>query len=208
MKMNVKKNFLFRFFAVSLLVILFTVEVKADNVTELQQRLDEILSQANCQVSAEVVSAGKYDLLYSYNPQNKQIPASVTKIVTAALALTQLGLDYKFKTVVYTDDSNFKDGVINGNIYLKGYGDPDLNSSDIIYLAKQIHEKGIKEITGNIIYDESFFDNQHYTLGYNNDTDQRYWPYVSALNLDKNYGGYDPAYTAGELRDIGLTYRH
>ena len=205
MKMNVKKSFLFRFFAVSLLVILFTVEVRADNVTELQQRLDEILSQANCQVSAEVVSAGKYDLLYSYNPQNKQIPASVTKIVTAALALTQLGLDYKFKTVVYTDDSNFKDGVINGNIYLKGYGDPDLNSSDIIYLAKQIHEKGIKEITGNIIYDESFFDNQHYTLGYNNDTDQRYWPYVSALNLDKNYGGYDPAYTAGELLATDLT---
>lgn len=196
-----KKNFaaFFKFFTFTLVFLVFASASKADNVTELQQRLEAIVSSANCQVSVEVVSASKYDVLYSHNPTAKLIPASVTKLVTAAIALVELGLDYKFKTIVYTDDSNISDGVINGNIYLKGYGDPDLNSSDIIYLAKQIKEKNIREITGNIIYDESYFDDQRYTLGFSSDTDQRYWPYVSALNLDKNYGGYDPAYTAGDL---------
>ena len=189
----------FKFFTAALILFVFAGDVKADNVTELQQRLDAIVSSANCQISVEVVSASKYDVLYSHNPTAKLIPASVTKLVTAAIALVELGLDYKFKTIVYTDDSNISDGIINGNLYLKGYGDPDLNSSDIIYLAKQIKEKNIKEITGNIIYDESYFDTQRYTLGFSSDTDQRYWPYVSALNLDKNYGGYDPAYTAGDL---------
>lgn len=196
---------LFRFLTCALVVFVFTSEVKADNVTELQQRLDAIVSSANCQVSVEVVSASKYDMLYSYNPTAKLIPASVTKLVTAAIALAELGLDHKFKTIIYTDDSNISDGVINGNLYLKGYGDPDLNSSDIIYLAKQIKDKNIREITGNIIYDESYFDDQRYTLGFSKDTDQRYWPYVSALNLDKNYGGYDPAYTAGDLLATDLT---
>ena len=58
------------------------------------------------------------------------IPASITKLITAAVAFQELGISYDFKTVVYTDDSDIKDGVINGNLYLKGYGDPDLNSSE------------------------------------------------------------------------------
>ena len=130
--------------AFMLILLVFTTGAKADNISDLQERLDAIVASANCQVSVEVVSAAKYDLLYSYNPTAKQIPASITKLVTSTIALVNLGLDYKFKTIVYTDDSNISDGVINGNIYLKGYGDPDLNSSDIIFLAKQIKEKNIK----------------------------------------------------------------
>ena len=205
--MRAKKNNLlfFKSFAVIVLLALFSSNAKADNITELQDRLDAIVSAANCQVSVQVVSASQYDLLYSHNPGSKQIPASITKVVTAALALVELGIDYKFKTIVYTDDSNIKDGVVNGNIYLKGYGDPDLNSSDIIYLAKQLNEKGIKEITGNIVYDESYFDSDYMGFSYSGDTDKRWWPYVSALNLDKNYGGYDPAFTAGDLLAADIT---
>lgn len=92
------------------------------------------------------------------------IPASITKLITAAVAIDVLGINFDFKTVVYTDDSDIKDGVINGNVYLKGFGDPDLNSSDITYLAKEVVSKGIKEITGNIIYDESYLDDNHYGL--------------------------------------------
>jgi len=144
-------------------------------------------------------------MIYSYNPDAKLIPASVTKLVTAAIALKYLGTDFKFKTILYTDDQNIKDGVINGNLYLKGYGDPDLNSSDIIYLAKQLKEKNITSITGNIIYDQSYLDDDYYSRSQSNDTDLRYWPYVSALNLDKNYGGYDPAYTAADLLAADIT---
>jgi serine-type D-Ala-D-Ala carboxypeptidase/endopeptidase (penicillin-binding protein 4) len=187
------------------IAIFIAGHAKADNVTELQQRLDAIVSSANCQISVQVISASNNDIIYSYNPDAKLIPASVTKLVTAAIALKNLGVDYKFKTILYTDDKNIKDGVINGNLYLKGYGDPDLNSSDIIYLAKKLKEMNITSITGNIIYDQSYLDTDYYSRSQSNDTDLRYWPYVCALNLDKNFGGYDPAYTAADLLASDIT---
>lgn len=169
-----------------------------DKTEELAANIDQIISDVNCSVSLQIVSADKYDLLYEYNPELKMIPASITKLVTAAVAFEELGVSYDFKTVLYTDDSDIKDGVINGNLYLKGYGDPDLGSADISALAKQLSEKAIWEITGNIIYDESFLDDDHYGLAnsFKNDTKQNYWPYVSAINFNKNGGGYDPASTA------------
>lgn len=172
-----------------------------DKVEELGLRIDSIINSLGCTVSVQVASADKYDLLYEHNPQQMMIPASITKIITAAAAINILGMNYDFKTIVYTDDNDINDGVINGNIYLKGYGDPDLNTSDILYLAKQINEKGIREITGNIIYDESYLDDQHYNIAnyYKGDTHINYWPYVSALNLNKNPGNGDPAAAAGSI---------
>lgn len=175
-----------------------------DKTEELAQKIDSILNYVDCKVSIQVTSADKYDLLYEHNPREKMIPASITKLITASTAINVLGINYDFKTVAYSDDNDLKDGIINGNLYLKGYGDPDLNSSDISYLAKLISEKNITEITGNIIYDESYLDDQHYGIAnyYAGDTKQGYWPYVSALNLNKNPGGFDPASSAaGQLMD-------
>ncbi|CAF4668597.1 unnamed protein product, partial [Rotaria sp. Silwood1] len=87
-----------------------------------------------------------------------------------------------------------------------GFGDPDLNSSDIRYLAKNILSKNITSITGNIIYDESFLDDTYYGLAnyYSNDTKKQYWPYVNGLALDKNSGGYNPASSAASLLQTEL----
>lgn len=172
-----------------------------DSVAEFAARIDSIVSYANCKISVQIASADKYDLLYEHNPQEQMIPASITKLVTAAAAIHYLGVGYEFKTIVFTDDSNIKDGVVNGNIYLKGYGDPDLSSGDIAELAEKIAEKNITEITGNIIYDDSFLDNEYYSLAnyYKGDTHQNYWPYVSGINLNKNPGSSDPAATAAGI---------
>jgi len=171
------------------------------NTDDLALRIDSIVNSIGCTISVQVVSADKYDLLYERNPRQKMIPASLTKLITAATAIDVLGINYEFKTIVYTDDSDIKDGIINGNIYLKGYGDPDLNSSDLMYLAKLVREKSINEITGNLIYDESYLDDEHFGIAnyYKGDTHVNYWPYVSALNLNKNPGNYNPALSAGNL---------
>lgn len=172
-----------------------------DNLKNFQLRMDSIVATVNCGVSIQVVSASRYDLLYAYKPESKMIPASITKVITSATAFSQLGVNYEFKTIIYTDDNNLGDGVVNGNIYLKGYGDPDLSSYDISVLAKQLAAKNIREITGNIIYDDSFLDAEHYGLAnyYNADTKIAYWPYVCALSLDKNKGSSDPAYSAANV---------
>lgn len=177
-----------------------------DKTEELAEGINSIVNSVNCKVSIQITSADKYDLLYELNPQEKMIPASITKLITASTAIDVLGINYDFKTIVYTDDSEINDGIINGNLYLKGYGDPDLSSTDIIYLAKLVSEKNIKEITGNIVYDESYLDDAHYGIAnyYQGDTKQGYWPYVSGINLNKNPGGFDPAAMAAELLSENL----
>ena len=197
MNLKMKRNLSVVFF----LFFVFSNLTAASKLEDFQAKIDSIISSVNYSVSVQIVSADKYDVLYSYKPQSKMIPASISKLVTAIAGLEYLGAGYEFKTVVYTDDINIEDGIINGNLYLKGYGDPDLNSSDIRFLAKNILGKNITSITGNIIYDESYLDDTYYGLAnyYSNDTKKQYWPYVNALALDKNSGGYNPASSAASL---------
>jgi len=199
--LKIVKHFKSAFFTACILFFTSGVALPADKVDELGQKIDEIISDLNCSVSIQVASADKYDLLYELNPRISMIPASITKLVTAAAAFEYLGISHDFKTVVFTDDNDIKDGIVNGNIYLKGYGDPELNSSNVSDLAKKISEKGITEITGNVYYDESYFDDEHYALAnyYNGDTHRNYWPYITALSFNKNGGGYDPAFSAASF---------
>lgn len=173
-----------------------------DRVKELQAKLDSLIAGIKCDVSAQVVSATKYDQLYEYKSTKKMIPASISKVITSATALSKLGISFEFRTMVYTDDNNISDGIVNGNLYLKGYGDPDFGGPDMDVLVSQILLKNIKEITGNIIYDESYFDDEHYALSnyYQGDTGPAYWPYISALSFNKNKGSGNPAaYAANTL---------
>ncbi|HEY3250801.1 MAG TPA: D-alanyl-D-alanine carboxypeptidase/D-alanyl-D-alanine-endopeptidase [Ignavibacteria bacterium] len=174
------------------------------NVTALQQSLDALVQPVNSagiRISCKVVHADYNKTLYEFHPEEEMIPASITKLIICACAYSKLGKSYNIPTIVYTDDGDINDGTIDGNLYLKGYGDPDLNSSDMQYLAKNIFDRGIKGITGNIVADESFFDTDYKTLSghYNGDTGPSYWPYVNALALDKNEGSYNPATSAATL---------
>jgi D-alanyl-D-alanine carboxypeptidase len=182
------------------------VKISDEKAEELKGRLDSIclpLKSAGVKVSCKVMHADFGRILYECDPEMEMIPASITKAIIAAATYQKLGTNYNIPTVVYTDDSDIKDGIINGNLYLKGYGDPDLNSGDIQTLAQEIIKRGIKEITGNIVADESFFDNNYKSLSgmYSGDTGPSYWPYVSALCLDKSTG----ALSAGGMLSYSLT---
>ena len=200
---------LLKYFSILLIItsVSFAKGRGKDKFGVFQAKMDSIVATVNCSVSVQVVSASKYDLLYAYKPEAKMIPASITKVITSATAFSLLGVNYEFKTIIYTDDNNLGDGVVNGNIYLKGYGDPDLSSYDISILAKQLANKNIREITGNIIYDDSYLDGEHYGLAnyYNSDTKIGYWPYVCALSLDKNKGSSNPAYSAANVLSSSLS---
>ncbi len=200
----------------SFLVVLFIFSGKSFGQFEqtkldaLKQSLETIVtsvSNSGITISAKVIHADYNKVLYEYKPETEMIPASITKVVTATCAFAKLGQSYNLETVVYTDDNNIANGVINGNLYLKGYGDPDLNSGDIKTLAEAIVARNITEITGNIVADESFFDSQYYGLSgyYSGDTGPSYWPYISALSLDKNTGRSNPATSAASLLSSYLT---
>lgn len=94
--------------------------------------------------------------LISHQAQKPLNPASTMKLVTSDAALEMLGPAYRWKTEVYYD-GNLRNGTLDGNLYLKGYGDPHLMSSDMWRLVTQIKQAGIKQIKGDLILDDSFF---------------------------------------------------
>ncbi|HSP86591.1 MAG TPA: D-alanyl-D-alanine carboxypeptidase/D-alanyl-D-alanine-endopeptidase, partial [Ignavibacteriaceae bacterium] len=62
-------------------------------------------------------------------------------------------------TKILSDDNNLEDGVVNSNLYIKGYGNSLFTSEDLQSMVNEIREMGITKITGKIIGDDSYFDN-------------------------------------------------
>ena len=186
------------FFKILFLSLWFSAVVVAqpkDKISELKENIDNIVKSVNCDMSVQVASATKYDLLYEYQSGKKMIPASISKVVTSAIALQYLGAGYEFKTVLFTDDVNISDGVINGNLYIKGYGDPAFGTADLFTLIKKFLGKNITEITGNIIYDDTYLDDENFGLAnyYSGDTKLQYWPFVNSLSYNRNASRVNPS---------------
>ncbi|HYN54787.1 MAG TPA: D-alanyl-D-alanine carboxypeptidase/D-alanyl-D-alanine-endopeptidase [Methylotenera sp.] len=85
-------------------------------------------------------------------------PASTMKLLTSYAGLSLLGPAYRWKTEVYTDGA-VNNGVLNGNLYLKGYGDPNFMTADFWRLLNSLRQLGIKEIKGDLVIDNSYFAN-------------------------------------------------
>ena len=83
-------------------------------------------------------------------------PASVMKVLTTLAALDQLGPAHTWKTrVLYS--GNIERGVLQGDLILQGGGDPSLTQERFWALLREVREKGIREIRGDVILDNSFY---------------------------------------------------
>jgi D-alanyl-D-alanine carboxypeptidase/D-alanyl-D-alanine-endopeptidase (penicillin-binding protein 4) len=95
--------------------------------------------------------------LFAQNADRSLAPASNEKLAVSFAALRELGPDYRFRTDVI--GRGRQDGrVWVGNLVLKGYGDPTLDSQGLDELAAQLRARGIREVTGRLLGDESWFD--------------------------------------------------
>ncbi|MBM7060924.1 D-alanyl-D-alanine carboxypeptidase/D-alanyl-D-alanine-endopeptidase [Pseudomonas sp. UL073] len=83
-------------------------------------------------------------------------PASTMKLITTYAALEMLGPTYQWKTEFYADGP-LKDGVLQGNLYLKGGGDPKLNLEKLWLLMRDLRANGVQKITGDLVLDRSRF---------------------------------------------------
>jgi len=83
-------------------------------------------------------------------------PASTMKLVTTYAALEMLGPTYQWKTEFYTDGT-LSNGVLNGNLYLKGGGDPKLNMEKLWLLMRDLRANGVQTVTGDLVLDRSHF---------------------------------------------------
>lgn len=112
------------------------------------------ISQNSVAVFVQPVDAAVPSL--SHNTEKSMNPASVMKLVTTHAALDLLQPNYRWKTEVYRD-SSVENGVLNGNLIIKGYGDPSFKAQEFWRLLMSLQLAGIKQINGDFVIDKSHF---------------------------------------------------
>ncbi|MCU1678286.1 MAG: D-alanyl-D-alanine carboxypeptidase/D-alanyl-D-alanine-endopeptidase [Frankiales bacterium] len=171
----------------------------------LEPRLDRALAVPH--VSAAASAAFAVDLatgeaIYAHNESLPLLPASNEKLAVTYAALTALGPSFTIETDVL--GAGRQVGTTwQGDLVLKGYGDPTLSSSDLTVLARQVRADGIVRVTGGVLGDESWFDARRTAPGWKAAFYIEESPPLSALIVDRGRLGrwtsHDPALAAAQL---------
>ncbi len=142
-----------------------------------------------------VVSLTRGDTLYKLSADTPMVPASTMKTFTAALALERLGPDFAFSTDVLRDGALGPDGVVHGNLILRGDGDPGLSprfvrggpDAPMDMLARFVAGAGVKKISGDLIADASGMEGRRIPEGWlTRYAGASYAAPFSALSLNEN----------------------
>jgi D-alanyl-D-alanine carboxypeptidase/D-alanyl-D-alanine-endopeptidase (penicillin-binding protein 4) len=117
------------------------------------------LSSAIIAVSVKDVSDSK--AILEHNSYIQLTPASTFKLITTIVALEKLGVNFQFKTEVYYS-GKIENKTLNGNLIIKGYGDPTFESRffkspSLQEICESLKNKGVEHISGKIIIDNSYF---------------------------------------------------
>jgi len=107
----------------------------------------------------EIYSLDRRETLYAVEEQTLFIPASNLKLLTTAVALMTLGPDYRYPTHIYATGP-IEDGVLKGDLYIKGFGDPKFVTEQMWLLTSGLATLPLKRITGNVYADDTFFDRE------------------------------------------------
>ncbi|MBN3849203.1 D-alanyl-D-alanine carboxypeptidase/D-alanyl-D-alanine-endopeptidase [Paraburkholderia sp. Ac-20342] len=109
-------------------------------------------------ISVVVEKVGDRTPILALNAGKPMLPASTMKLVTTYSGLSILGPDYRWRTSAYSDGTLDASGVLHGNLYIQGTGDPKLVPEELIDLVQKIHKAGITGIDGALVLDKRYFD--------------------------------------------------
>ena len=115
-------------------------------------------------LSAYVVNIDNNEVILSWNSSAPKNPASVMKILTTAVALDKLGPAYQWHTDFYFSGT-LENEVLDGDLIIKGFGDPYLTSEKIWGMLRNLRKRGIRNITGDLLLDDSYFSHPNYVPG-------------------------------------------
>jgi D-alanyl-D-alanine carboxypeptidase/D-alanyl-D-alanine-endopeptidase (penicillin-binding protein 4) len=182
----------------------------------LPTRLTQALAVPDVSARTEgvvVVDLDSGKTVFARNPDLPLAPASNEKLALTYAALKELGPDFEFRTEVL--GVGWQDGAIwHGSLVLKGFGDPTLSSLGLKRLAAQLARAGIRQVTGRLFADESWFDSVRTAPGWKASFYLEECPPLSALVADgdlvDNRYALSPAISAAAkfrraLRAAGIT---
>ncbi|MGH3313000.1 MAG: D-alanyl-D-alanine carboxypeptidase/D-alanyl-D-alanine endopeptidase [Streptomyces sp.] len=152
----------------------------------LGRSIDRILADkrlAGASSSVVVSDAASGQVLYGHHSGTRLMPASNTKLLTSAAAMDVLGPDYRYSTDVLARGTRHG-GRLDGDLYVRGTGDPTLMAKDYDALAAKVAAAGIKKVTGSLVADDTRFDSQRLGASWAADDESAYYSsQISALSL-------------------------
>ncbi len=179
----------------------------SDPLEALRYDISRVLSDSifvPARPSIKVISLDRKEVLFERDSKLLTRPASNMKLVTSASALGVLGKNYIFKTPVLADTTT-ADGILNGNLYLKGFANPDLVTADLDSLAGLVKSAGIRSVAAGVCADVSFFDDLYWGYGWNwDDEPYSYAAFISPLAVNENCVvlTVTPGTSAGDSVDV------
>ncbi len=142
-----------------LLGMLVSAAVSAQTATALPEAVTQTLKREGVTpkgVSAYVHEIGQPKPLLAVAADAPRNPASTVKLLTTLAALEELGPAYRWKTEVYAAGP-VRDGRLDGDLYIKGYGDPFLVIEHFWRLLRALRLQGIETIAGDLVLDQGYF---------------------------------------------------
>lgn len=141
-------------------------------------------------VGVQIVRVADGQTVFAREATRPLVPASTMKVLTAATALRTLGPSYRYTTDIYADGEVDQAGVLRGNLYVRGHGDPTLVVEKLWKLVYDLKLEGIERIAGNVVFDEGYFDTAYRMPGWGKQRDivrgPSYFATSSALSLNFN----------------------
>ncbi len=164
---------------------------KAADREALKRTLTEVIRRTqakSARASAYVQSLDDGAVIFAQNEEELLNPASNMKLVTAAAAMAKLGLEYRFETE-FLSEAEASGGKIK-NLFVRGKGDPSITTERLYGICSELYHAGIREITGDLVLDESYFDGERTAPGYDQDrSDNPYMAPSGAVSLNWNAVG-------------------
>ena len=197
------KNYSFKFGFILLITLIFAAcsSVPGHRNSHHKPLIDQLIDPYLKDPALQIANVGIFvqdpetrQIIYQRNAHRLFMPASNQKLVTTSAALHFLGPDYHFITQIYTDGT-IQNGVLNGDLYIKGGGDPTLSgrfhnddmTADLRFWTDSLAARGITSMHGNIVADANMFDDNRLGSGWAYD-DLSYWyaAEISALSFNDN----------------------
>jgi D-alanyl-D-alanine carboxypeptidase/D-alanyl-D-alanine-endopeptidase (penicillin-binding protein 4) len=161
----------------------------AETPEKIIKEIDDLISgiPASTKMAVMIYNPLTQDTLVSINHTESMIPASNTKLFTTATALEVMGGDHLLSTKILAEDTDLSDGTIEGNLYIKGFGNPIFSSEDLEELVNQLCQSGLRKVTGNVVGDDTYFDDVYSRDDWISDERANVkLPPISAIVIDRN----------------------
>jgi len=133
---------------------------QAYDVEDLRAKLSREMALAGGNSGALVRDLDSGATIYERRADRRRVPASVEKLFTTSTALLSIGPTATLDTRALTDGALGPDGVLRGDVYLVGGGDPSLSGAGLQRLARLLASQGVRSVTGRVYGDESLFDDR------------------------------------------------